>query len=77
MTDSTVPPADPLDIREKIAHIDQMLADIHRSFAQRDRLRQEIRFAPWLAVMTGMGAGAALVAAGAALFAALQKLSGS
>jgi hypothetical protein len=54
-----------------------MLADIHRSFAQRDRLRQEIRFAPWLAVMTGMGAGAALVAAGAALFAALQKLSGS
>jgi hypothetical protein len=32
---------------------------LDRSFAQRDRLRQEIRFAPWLAVMTGMGAGAA------------------
>ena len=54
-----------------------MLADIDRSFAQRDRLRQEMRYAPWLAVMTGTGAGAALVAAGAALFAALQKLSGS
>ena len=50
-----------LDIREKIAHIDQMLAD-------HDRKRQEIRLAPWQLVMTGMAGGAALFAAGAAFF---------
>jgi hypothetical protein len=50
-----------LDLREKLAHIDQMLAD-------HDRKRQEIRYAPWLAMMTGMGTGAALFAAGAAFF---------
>ena len=50
-----------IDIREKLAHIDQMLAD-------HDRKRQEIKFAPWLAVITGMGTGAALFAAGAAFF---------
>jgi hypothetical protein len=48
-----------LDVREKLAHIDQMLAD-------HDRKRQEIRFAPWLAVIGGMTAGAALFAAGVA-----------
>jgi tetrahydromethanopterin S-methyltransferase subunit D len=48
-----------LDIREKLAHIDQMLAD-------RDRKRQEIRYAPWQMALTGMGTGAALFAAGAA-----------
>jgi hypothetical protein len=63
-----------LDIREKIAHIDQMLADIDRIYADRrridadyDRKRQEIRFAPWLAIISGMAAGAALFAAGAAV----------
>jgi hypothetical protein len=56
----------PLDVREKITHIDQMLADIDRTFADRDRKRQEIRFAPWLAALSGMTAGAALFAAGAA-----------
>lgn len=54
-----------IDIREKLAHIDQMLAE-------HDRKRQEIRFAPWLAVMTGMGTGAALFAAGAAFFKILE-----
>jgi hypothetical protein len=79
MTDATAPLGQ-LDIREKLAHIDQMLADhdrirvdIDRILADRDRKRQEIRFAPWLAVMTGMGAGAALFAAGAAFI----KLLGS
>jgi hypothetical protein len=48
-----------LDVREKLAHIDQMLAD-------HDRKRQEIRFAPWLAVVSGMTAGAAFFAAGVA-----------
>lgn len=48
-----------IEIREKLAHIDQMLAD-------HDRKRQEIRLAPWAMAMTGMTTGAALFAAGAA-----------
>jgi hypothetical protein len=48
-----------LDIREKLAHIDQMLAD-------HDRKRQEIRYAPFLATISGLTAGAAIFAAGAA-----------
>jgi len=55
--------ADPLmrnlDIREKLAHIDQMLAD-------HDRKRQEITFAPWQIAVTTIGGAAALFAAGAA-----------
>ncbi len=50
-----------LDIREKMAHIDEMLA-------AHDRMRQEIRLAPWQIALTGMAAGAALFAAGAAFF---------
>lgn len=48
-----------IDLREKLAHIDQMLAD-------HDRKRQEIRFAPWLVMISGMTAGAAFFAAGVA-----------
>jgi hypothetical protein len=62
-----------LDLREKLAHIDQMLADIDRTradhtriIADHDRKRQEIRFAPWLAMISGMTAGAAFFAAGVA-----------
>lgn len=69
-----------LDIREKIAHIDQMLADVDHKFADqhriisqielsqadRDRERQEIRLAPWALVLGGVGTGAALFAAAAA-----------
>ena len=62
MTDSTIKQ---LDIREKLAHIDQMLAD-------HDRKRQEIRLAPWQLVITGMATGAALFAAGAAFFKLLE-----
>ena len=50
-----------IDLREKLAHIDQMLAD-------RDRKRQEVRLAPHMLVLTGMGSGAALFAAGAAFW---------
>jgi hypothetical protein len=49
-----------LDIREKLAHIDLMLA-------QHDRVRQEIRLAPLTLLMSGMTAGAAFLAAGFAL----------
>ena len=48
-----------VDLQEKLAHIDQMLAD-------HDRKRQEIRLAPWALALSGMTAGAALFAAGAA-----------
>jgi hypothetical protein len=47
-----------LDIRAKLAHIDQMLAD-------HDRKRQEIRLAPWQLFCVGMTIGAALFAGGA------------
>jgi len=56
MTDTTTPE---IDVREKLAHIDQMLAD-------HDRKRQEIRFAPWQMALGGATAGAALFAAGVA-----------
>jgi len=60
MADQTLPDEpSSLDIREKLAHIDQMLAD-------HDRRRQEIRLAPWQLVLAGMTSGAALFAAGAA-----------
>lgn len=48
-----------LDIREKLAHIDLMLAD-------HDRKRQEITLAPWQLMLSAMTAGAAFFAAGAA-----------
>jgi hypothetical protein len=60
-----------LNIREKIAHIDQMLADnsriaadIRRIDADHDRKRQEIRYAPLFATIGGLTAGAAIFAAG-------------
>jgi hypothetical protein len=54
-------------VREKLAHIDQMLAD-------HDRKRQEVKHAPLLVAFAGMTAGAALFAAGAAVGAILVKL---
>ena len=59
MTDITSENIPAIDIREKLAHIDQMLAD-------HDRKRQEIRFAPWAMLASGLTAGAAIFAAGAA-----------
>ena len=53
------PDTEQFDLREKLAHIDQMLVG-------RDRKRQEIRPAPWQIALGGMTAGAALFAAGAA-----------
>jgi hypothetical protein len=73
MADVSEPDFRYLDLREKLAHIDQMLADHDRSrahidqlAADHDRKRQEIVLAPWLALITGMGTGAALFAAGVA-----------
>jgi hypothetical protein len=57
MTDAALD--EQLNIREKIAHIDQMLAD-------HDRKRQEIRHAPWIIGISLMTTGAAFFAAGVA-----------
>ncbi len=67
-----------LDIREQIARIDKLLAEIQaqpqisaqrqaqiaQAQADADRKRQEMRFAPWQIAFAGMTAGAALFAAG-------------
>lgn len=45
--------------REQLARIDQLLADAARK-------QQEIRLAPWALVASGLTAGAAIFAAGAA-----------
>lgn len=55
-----------LDVREKLAHIDQMLAD-------HDRKRQEMKYAPMTLAIAGMTAGAALLVAGAAIGGLLVK----
>ena len=69
-----------LDIREKLAHIDQMLAAHDRDrllmFADYDRRRQEIRHAPWLVAFAGMTAGAALLGVGVALGAGILRWHG-
>jgi hypothetical protein len=66
VTDETI---DSINIREKLAHIDQMLAD-------RDRKRQELRLAPWQLLITGMAVGGGLLAIGAALGWLLSGSSG-
>ena len=68
MTDETA--IAPLDLREQLARIDQMLAD-------HDRKRQEIKIAPWQIAITVMGAGTAVFAAGAGFFAILLKWFGA
>lgn len=49
-----------VDIRQRLTHIDQLLAD-------HDRKRQEIKYAPWLALFAGVSAFAAVFIAGAAI----------
>lgn len=49
-----------LDVREKIAQID-------RALANHDRMQNKTELAPWILLITGLGTGAALFAAGAAL----------
>lgn len=68
---------DGIDLREKLAHIDLMLAQhdklrlemhyeparIDLLLSQHDRVRQEMRLAPWALVVSSMTAGAAFFAA--------------
>ena len=62
-----------LDIREQVARIDSLLAGVDQALANsaklRDestKLRRDASLAPWTVLATGLGAGAALFAAGAA-----------
>jgi hypothetical protein len=56
----------PLDMRERIIHIDQMLADIERK-------HQQVRLAPWQLLFAGTTAMSAVFAAGAAVGAIFVK----
>lgn len=58
-----------LNLREIIAHIDQMQADAARK-------RQEIKLAPWAIALAGMTAGAAFFAAGAGYLTLILHLMG-
>jgi len=55
-----------LDIKLKLAQIDQQLAS-------HDRLRQEVKLAPWALLATGLAAGAGFMGAAIALAAFLIK----
>jgi hypothetical protein len=59
----TTSTSDALDIREKLAHIDLMLAQHDHARVGIDRVRQEMRLAPWALVVSSMTAGAAMFAA--------------
>jgi len=58
-------PTDESDV--KSLWFKQIMADIDSKLADRDHKRQLVRLAPWTIFATGLGAGAALIAAGAAL----------
>ena len=62
-----------LDIREQLARIDKMQLDLNKIQVEiiktqidTEKVRIETRLAPWTIVITALGAGAALFAAGAA-----------
>ena len=59
--DMTDAPLSDVTLREQLAHIDQLLEDAARK-------RQERQLAPLQLLFTGLGAGAALFAAGGAFF---------
>lgn len=56
-------PVTDLELKEKLAHIDLMLAQNMHALAQRDRAQQEMRLAPWQLALGGMAAGAGFAAA--------------
>jgi hypothetical protein len=56
-----------LDIRAKLAQIDQLLAAASRK-------RQEVRLAPWQLLFGGMALGAGLLAASTGLLVAIMAL---
>ncbi len=64
---ATIPSEDPpLNMREQLARIDKMQAEIQKMIAEAAKVRTENKLAVWTVAFTGLGAGAALFAAGAA-----------
>lgn len=62
-----------LDMREQLVRIDKMQAELNtiqiemtKRHVDTDTVRLDARLAPWALVITSLGAGAALFAAGAA-----------
>jgi hypothetical protein len=55
-----------LDVREKLAHIDQMLADHERMRINAGHDHKQQEYAPWALIFTGMASAAAFFAAGVA-----------
>ena len=72
---ATVPNPDlSYDVQEQRARIDKLLTDIENGLIERQKVvadtrkvEQDTRFQPWTIAITALGAGAALLAAGAAL----------
>lgn len=78
---ATLPDDPPFDIREQLARIDKMraetlklqdelqkvAAETLKANREAARVAQETRLAPYTLLLTGLGAGAALIAAGAGL----------
>ena len=52
---------DPLDLREQLTRIDNLLADTQKK-------QREYQLAPWQLVITSLGAGAAIFATRATFF---------
>ena len=64
---TTSPYSEPtLDIREQIARIDKMQAELSKIQVEITKVRRDTSLAPWTVAFTGLGAGAALFAAGMA-----------
>lgn len=64
-----------LDISEQVARIDKTQAELQKIFAETlkvqldsKKVQQDTKFAPFTLVFTGIGAGAAIFAAGGAFF---------
>jgi hypothetical protein len=64
------------DTTEQEIRIGKMVSEILLITEDTLKRRQEIRMAPWTMALTGMGAGAALLGAGAALMALFLKSHG-
>jgi hypothetical protein len=58
------------EIENRLVERRRIDAEIDRNAAERDRRRQEIKYQPWIAIIGGVTAAAALMAAGAGIFAA-------
>lgn len=59
-------PEPTLNLREQLARIDQIQADLGHKLAMTSKTEQDRRFGPYTLIFTGMGAAAAFFAAGAA-----------